>query len=1339
MKTSVQTHCYSLFGNLAKLKRNKILTLILMLAALPCSGWADTTWTGAVSQDWNNAGNWNNGLPSSGNRQINIAIATGNFPILTNTASAGWDIVIGGAADGRLDHTKGLLSTGNGNWFFLGFQGHQATYNLADTSTTGGAFTGFGQGSGSLNVGGSSQNGNFLLGLDNSTVSTMNINSSGTVAAGYLCVGGTGANSATFNLDNGTVNISGDAQIGGNQYGQNSGVNHLNISGGIFTANLIAFSRGNNNASTMQGIGNITAGGTLSSRTWFTLGFAGSSSAFAAVTNSGGTINVNTSGGGNMEMTVFDPVSAYFQQNSGALNLCNSAYIAFGNGGNNSGTTTFDQNGGTVTFYSDAATTVGGTGYLSLGRNGDSGTYTYNLNGGILTVPQIQYAATSGSGTFNFNGGTLKPTASTTTFMQGLTAANVMAGGAIIDTTGKNITIGQELVDGGGGGGLTKNGNGTLSLTGGCSYSGPTVVNAGTLAVDTTHLPDLNALTVSNASLNLSLDNGLTALLTGNITFQGNTVLNLDFGTTTSPYSPAIYANGYTVSNTGTNVINITGSHLVNGQYPLIYTGGSVPTNNFKLGTLPTGVIATLTNSGSSLDLLITASGQTLTWYGANGSGNPLTTWDINSSMNWNNGGAKYLQYATNSYGDNVTFDDTLYTASDANITLNSPVVPASVIFNNGSTPYSVTGSGGIGGATSLTISGSGSVFLGTSNSFSGGTVISAGTVVVTNDKALGASSGVVTLAGGTLQFSNSTASVRGISVTANSTIDVASNATAQLSGSVSGSATLTKAGNGMLTLAGNNAYTGPTTVSAGTLNVSGTVASTDITTVGNAAGNAVLISSGTLSQNKVNVGTVSNAVGAVYQIGGTVTATAAADATDFQIGDAVGAYGYYYAGNNSTLNVNEIGLGGEIAAGNGIMDINGATVNDAGWLVMARAGSVETGILNIYSGSVNYAGGGLVCNWGSGQTAIINVMGGSLATTANNEIGFLSGTGIVNLLGGVTTVNAINGAWNGSPTNGQVNFNGGTLRASGDNGNFLDVTAARIYGGGATIDNNGHAITIGQPLRAPTGNGVHGIASFTGGAGYIAPPIVTITGDGVGATAIAQIDRAAGTVTNIIITCPGVDYTAVPTFIVSGGGATTDATITGTSPTANTSGGLTAVGSGVTTLSGTNTYTGNTTVNAGTLEIVSAGLAASSTVSIASSAKLQLDFATTNQIGALVLNGVTQSAGIYNSNTTPASISGPGSLIVSAVGPGIFTSTPGITSFTLNGANIEISGTNGQAGDAYYLLASTNLSLPISQWQTVATNVLSASGSFTVTGTNVVSADDNQQFYILSNTNSNH
>ena len=97
------------------------------------------------------------------------------------------------------------------------------------------------------------------------------------------------------------------------------------------------------------------------------------------------------------------------------------------------------------------------------------------------------------------------------------------------------------------------------------------------------------------------------------------------------------------------------------------------------------------------------------------------------------------------------------------------------------------------------------------------------------------------------------------------------------------------------------------------------------------------------------------------------------------------------------------------------------------------------------------------------------------------------------------------------------------------------------------------------------------------------------------------------------------------------------------------------------------------------------------------------------------------------------------GVLSVVSSGPAIFTSQPGITNLTMNGSNVVIAGTNGQTGAAYYLLMNTNVAQPLSQWKTVATNVLGANGAFTFIGTNVVTAGSDQQFYILSNTNSNH
>jgi len=81
--------------------------------------------------------------------------------------------------------------------------------------------------------------------------------------------------------------------------------------------------------------------------------------------------------------------------------------------------------------------------------------------------------------------------------------------------------------------------------------------------------------------------------------------------------------------------------------------------------------------------------------------------------------------------------------------------------------------------------------------------------------------------------------------------------------------------------------------------------------------------------------------------------------------------------------------------------------------------------------------------------------------------------------------------------------------------------------------------------------------------------------------------------------------------------------------------------------------------------------------------------------------------------------------LVVSAV------AQPGLTGTTLAGPNLLLSATNGVAGGTYYVLTSTNLTSPPSQWTPVATNVLAASGNFAITVTNGVNTKA-QNFFIL-------
>jgi len=75
----------------------------------------------------------------------------------------------------------------------------------------------------------------------------------------------------------------------------------------------------------------------------------------------------------------------------------------------------------------------------------------------------------------------------------------------------------------------------------------------------------------------------------------------------------------------------------------------------------------------------------------------------------------------------------------------------------------------------------------------------------------------------------------------------------------------------------------------------------------------------------------------------------------------------------------------------------------------------------------------------------------------------------------------------------------------------------------------------------------------------------------------------------------------------------------------------------------------------------------------------------------------------------------------------------PGLTGIKLSGSNALLSGSNGFVGGTYYVLSSTNVATPLNQWVPIATNVLTASGSFTLTASNTVAAGTPQRFYIIS------
>jgi hypothetical protein len=133
------------------------------------------------------------------------------------------------------------------------------------------------------------------------------------------------------------------------------------------------------------------------------------------------------------------------------------------------------------------------------------------------------------------------------------------------------------------------------------------------------------------------------------------------------------------------------------------------------------------------------------------------------------------------------------------------------------------------------------------------------------------------------------------------------------------------------------------------------------------------------------------------------------------------------------------------------------------------------------------------------------------------------------------------------------------------------------------------------------------------------------------------------------------------------------------------------------------------------------------------------------DKFNALIINGVSVAPGIYSAATLsstypsnfPASFTvvygttattASGSINVGNVAG--MPPTPHITHVGLSGTTLSLSATNGAPGGSWALLQSTNVALPLSQWQTNITGNFDGSGNLS---TNILNnATNSQEFYIL-------
>ncbi len=75
-------------------------------------------------------------------------------------------------------------------------------------------------------------------------------------------------------------------------------------------------------------------------------------------------------------------------------------------------------------------------------------------------------------------------------------------------------------------------------------------------------------------------------------------------------------------------------------------------------------------------------------------------------------------------------------------------------------------------------------------------------------------------------------------------------------------------------------------------------------------------------------------------------------------------------------------------------------------------------------------------------------------------------------------------------------------------------------------------------------------------------------------------------------------------------------------------------------------------------------------------------------------------------------------------------SASPIISSIVVQGSSLFLSGSNGAAGRPFHLLGSTDIALPLNQWQPLTTNAFNLDGSFNITDS--VNPNSLQQFYRL-------
>ncbi|MFQ6759600.1 MAG: filamentous hemagglutinin N-terminal domain-containing protein [Deltaproteobacteria bacterium] len=646
----------------------------------------------------------------------------------------------------------------------------------------------------------------------------------------------------------------------------------------------------------------------------------------------------------------------------------------------------------------------------------------------------------------------------------------------------------------------------------------------------------------------------------------------------------------------GVNLVNAAGMvEVLAGTYP---EAVDISTNNVTLKLDGNTTINSLADTAASTfvnlqSFALTTGDTTSTQYDGAISGTGSLT---------KQGSGTFTLSGSNTYSGNTTISGgTLSISADNNLgAAPGGPTPGSLTLNNGTlqTTASVTldanrgialtGAGifdtdapsdtlifgVIAGAGTLTKTGTGLLTLAGVNTYTGATSINGGKLLIGNDTGLGtapgtATPGHLTFNGGTLQMYNfppltvALNANRGIALMAGGgEIEIGSGNTTTYAGIISGSGTFSKGLDGTLELSGTNSYTGLTTVSAGTLRLTGGAAIADTGAVDLNTSGAVL----RLLANET-IGSLTGIAGTsvIFENNSTLTTGDAGNTTFAGVMSGAGgnlskqgAGTFTLSGLNTytgltTVNQGTLAYGITDALDAGPVTVDGGTLN-------IGAFSDTVAAVTLASGSITGTTGVLTGTSYTVQSGTVSAILGGTAALTKTTAGTVTLSG-ANTYGGTTTVNA------------------GTLVAA--NATALGATAgSTTVANGATLEIAN--VAMGDEAVTLNGTGMGGAGALTGsGTASLSGPVTLATASALGAAA-----GNALTLSNTIEGAGALD-------VLGGGTVTLGGTVGNNTALASFStaaGTALAVNGGLVRTTGAQTYGGATTFGGATTLRTTAG-----------------------------------------------------------------------------------------------------------------------------------------------------